>query len=107
MFLEVKRRPPSTGGDHTVENAYQSVVDPILEDLRIQGHKFDKTIVYMPLKWCGLMHHRAMTDFIHDHPDDKVQQSVDAQQLTCLVSQYHAPQSNRVSFLLIGIRNEL
>ena len=61
MYLEVKKRPPSTGGQHDVAFSFTSVIDPMLHQLRQEGKQYDRTIIYLPLKWCGYIHHRAVT----------------------------------------------
>ncbi len=87
VFLKVLRRPPSTG-DCTIQEAYQKVVDLILKDLQNEGSDFGKTIVFVSLKWSSLLHQRAVKNF---------DQTADAKELTCLMSQFHAPHFQQVN----------
>ena len=93
MFLDVKLRPPSTGGDATAEESYTAVMDPVLLRLMEEGQSFLKTIVYLPLKWCGVIHHRFLVKYLGCEPDVKMPPS----QAGDLIAQYHAPQSQSVS----------
>ena len=36
---------------------------------RKEGRDFEKTIVFVPLKWSGQLHHRALVQFLQDHPE--------------------------------------
>ena len=92
--MEIKKRPPSTGGSNTSENSVFQTVDPILCQLQEEKEKFEKTIVYVPLKWCGQLHYRAETVFkLNAESATK-----ESKNITTLVSQYHSPQSQQVSY---------
>ena len=58
--LRVTSGLPSTGATHSVEESYECVLDPFLEELEAKGAEFPKTIIYLPLRWCGHMHHHAL-----------------------------------------------
>jgi hypothetical protein len=94
LYLEVKSRPPSTSG---AEESIDAVIHPILAELRKQGVNFPRTLIYLPLQWCGYVHHAAVSKYLQDHPDEVTIQDADSSRLTCLVSQFHAPQSQGVS----------
>ena len=96
----MKRRLPSSGGHNTVEDAVNETVDPILASLKVEGKHFPRTIMYMPIKWCGYVHHRAVTKFLADHPEEVTVQMPNDNRLTCLISQFHAPQTQGVSFFV-------
>ena len=93
IFLDVCKRAPSTGAQYTAADSMHEVIDPFLENLKRQTKDFNKTIVYVPLKWCGLLHYRANSQFLNDSSDSFNRES----QLKTLVAQYHAPQSQEVS----------
>jgi len=59
--IVVMKRPPSSGGEHTAEDSYSSVLSMILSQLFEDAAMCRKTIVYMKLTWCGFaynMFHR-------------------------------------------------
>ena len=91
IYLEVCKRAPSTGGSHTATESMYEVIDPFLTELKNQTNNFNKTIVYVPLKWCGLLHYRASSQFL-----DVVHSFNSESKLQTLVAQYHAPQSQEV-----------
>ena len=39
------------------------IIDSVFQELREKGSQSDRTIIYMPLKWCGYVHHRACTEY--------------------------------------------
>ncbi|VDI30438.1 Hypothetical predicted protein [Mytilus galloprovincialis] len=90
VFLEVLKRPPSTGGVNCTEDAMFKTVDPYLHKLKVEGINFPKTIMYVPLKWCGVLHHRATT----------FQEEAGEEEMKPYVSQYHAPQSKDMKALI-------
>ena len=96
VFLEVKRRPPSTGGNYTPNDSANTVIDPYLKELQLLGLSFPKSIVYAKLEMCGYIHDRAVTHFLADHPDETTIQTPNAVELQSLIQQYHAPQTSSV-----------
>lgn len=80
VYLDVKKRLSSAGGDYTAEDSVYAVADDLLLELQEKTTNFDKTILYVPLKWCGLIHERAMTIY----------------GVGTYVAQYHAPQSTKM-----------
>ncbi len=72
------------------------MVDLILKDLQNEGSDFGKTIVFVSLKWSSLLHQRAVTNFLLGAPDI-CDQTADAKELTCLMSQFHAPHFQQVN----------
>ena len=89
--MEVKTLPPSSGGDHSLEDSNFDILDPILKALKQEGIKFGKQIVYIPLKWCGQLHYRAQNEH-------KIESNVQGGELESLLSQYHSPQSQHVRY---------
>ncbi|CAC5396017.1 unnamed protein product [Mytilus coruscus] len=87
VSLEVRKRPPSTGGVNCTEDAMFQTVDPYLHDLKVEGIHFPKHILYVRLKWCGLLQHRTTT----------FKEEVEEKEMKLYVSQYHAPKSKDVS----------
>ena len=71
-------------------------MDPILEELKTLRQEFPKTIVYMPLVWCGRAHRLACITLGLELtvPDEVVNG-----ELNSLVAQYHAPQGQKVNKL--------
>ncbi|XP_052783086.1 uncharacterized protein LOC128219316 [Mya arenaria] len=63
VFLQVEERSPSTGGQNSAEDSVYAVLDKFLQKLKLKKQSFEKTIVYLPLKWCGLVHLRAKIVF--------------------------------------------
>ncbi|XP_071109643.1 bifunctional 3'-5' exonuclease/ATP-dependent helicase WRN-like [Haliotis cracherodii] len=101
IYLEVKVRPPSPGSGHSVETSYETVLDPVLLTSRTDGIHFDRTIIYLPLKWCGHIHHRAITRslLLNQENQETEQGSVEAS-LKCFIAQYHAPQTQEMKSLI-------
>ena len=87
VFLEVKRRPPTTGGDYTPLASFSEIVDPYLRRLQQEGPLFPRTIIYLPVHWCGEMHDRANVRF-------NLQAATD--DIIGPIGQYHAAQSKKV-----------
>lgn len=83
IYLSVKTRPACTGSGRTVEDSYNVVMDPILSRLAFLGASMPRTIVYMPLQWCGYTHHRAVSRYLVDHPEEETLQSPGAERPTC------------------------
>jgi len=81
-----------TGGDNTAEAAYVSVLEPLLQELKDKKELFPKTVVYTKLKWCG---------FAYDFFNRSLlgESSVDIS----MVSQYHAPCKDDVSFDIVNV----
>ena len=99
----MKRRPPSSGSS-TVEESVDEVVGPILSELA--ENNLPRTIMFMPLKWCGYVHSRALLEYLEhiEAPDDgwvtltQEDGSEEVIALKTLVAQYHAPQTAEVRF---------
>lgn len=89
MYLNVKRRPASTGGNNTAQSSMFSIADIYLQELKETKLEFPKTVVYIPLKWCGILHERASAVF----------------DVGAFVAQYHAPQSQQVYVCLVTSAN--
>ena len=89
VFFEVRQRL-AVGGKHTALESYQNVLEAIFEELKVTGDEFPKTVVYLPLIWCGTAHMLAL----HHLPE----------QLHEKVAQFHAPQTK---FLKEKIPNAL
>ncbi|VDI04411.1 Hypothetical predicted protein, partial [Mytilus galloprovincialis] len=51
---------------------------------------YRKTIVYVPLKWCGVLHQRTVTSI------GNVTSDTEAESFSPIVSQYHSPQSQQL-----------
>lgn len=90
MYLSVEKRPPSTGGENTAEESMFKTVDPIIQELKTKMENYRKTIVYVPLKWCGVLHQRTVTSI------GNVTSDTEAESFSPIVSQYHSPQSQQV-----------
>lgn len=75
VFLSVHDRL----GNTSVRASYFNIVDPILKDLQEDPSHFPKTIMYLPLGWCGQVHQRAL----YLLPDE----------LHHSVAQFHSPQT--------------
>jgi superfamily II DNA helicase RecQ len=79
VFLEVLKRPGSSGPEQDVSDSYFDVLKPLIDELSMNPDHFEKTIVYLPLVWCGRAHQFALT--------------VLASELHGLVAQFHSPQT--------------
>lgn len=90
MYLSVEKRPPSTGGENTAEESMFKTVDPIIQELKTKMENYRKIIVYVPLKWCGVLHQRTVTSI------GNVTSDTEAESFSPIVSQYHSPQSQQV-----------
>ncbi|XP_053404947.1 uncharacterized protein LOC128558764 [Mercenaria mercenaria] len=84
VFLEVKKRPPSSGGEYSAEESVFSCVDPLFKGLTQEETTFPKTVIYTQLKWCGILHNRAKYNFG-----------------TQYVKQYHSPQSQAMKTAIV------
>ena len=82
----------STGLGHNAEESYESVLDPVLASLKQEGLNFERTIVYLPLKWCGHIHKRALNHYLDSSSDEYPH----------LVAQYHAPQTQEVFNFIVS-----
>ena len=81
VFLEVQRRVPS-GGKYTEFDSYEKVLQPIFGQLEKDPLEFPKTVIYMPLAWCGSAHklaHIYLSCHLHD-----------------MVAQFHSPQTPKL-----------
>ncbi len=78
VFLAANLRPPTL----TAYDSYMEPVRPILEELTTKGDTCPRTIIYLPLKWCGEVHLEAQQKY-------GIKQSL-------VVSQYHSPQTEKV-----------
>lgn len=59
IFLDMKQRPVSYSTRHSVDECYEDVIDPILGQKAVDSHSFPRTIMHLPLKWCGYVHDSA------------------------------------------------
>ena len=91
--LMVVRRPSPTTKNCTVEETYDVVFDPLIKELEEKGLSFPKTVVYAKLKWCGYGNHKA----IRPKSEASGAGGVNPQH----VSQYHAPCTQEVSFIIL------
>jgi superfamily II DNA helicase RecQ len=89
--IHVMKRPPSAGGKNTVEASYNSIIQPLVNELREKKDSFPKTIVYSKLKWCG--YGQEVTE---RPPTD----NPDAESISSFVAQYHSPCTAGVCILL-------
>lgn len=87
IFLEVIKRPPSTGGN-SVQKSYDYIFDPIISELKHHQQAFPKTVVYTKLKWCGYGHEQAV----------RAERDGSPSTATGLVAQFHKPCSAEVGF---------
>jgi len=88
--LIIKRRPAITGGDNSPEESLHQVLNPYIELLRQDPTMFLKTVVYTKLAWCGLGNEAATRPPRNSYRND-------LSDLSCHVSQYHAPCTTEVS----------
>ena len=72
--------------DNTAEDTYKTVLQPLLEELKLKVYSFPKTIVYTKLKLCG---------FAYEFFSQNLADSDDAD--ISMISQYHAPCKEEVS----------
>ena len=60
-----------------VRDSYEDILLPLVTELEDSNEQFLKTVVYLPLVWCGIAHGIALDNLPHH--------------LHCKVAQYHAP----------------
>lgn len=84
IFISVKKRPASTGGNNSVVSAYDYVYKQLLLDLMKLGHNYPLTIVYCQLKWCAY--------------GIELARRILPQSQMNTVMQYHAQQPNEVHY---------
>ena len=92
VFINVNRRPPSTGGDFTVEESYTACLDPLLTELSEKEALFPRTIVYLPIKWCGFAHEHAI-GFLKQCAGFIPRLAEGDQEVKSYVAQYHSGQT--------------
>lgn len=73
----MRQRPPNSGKGSNVEDSYAAVMRPIFEDME----RCPKTIVYVPLKWCGYLNDLGVRMLSDDPTAIGVPE----------IAQYHAP----------------
>ena len=88
ITLTVQRRPYPVANLRTVEEIYDYVFHPLIEELLIKGSSFSKTVVYTKLKWCGYGHNLTLRPNLSG-------QQIPRQQ----VSQFHSTCTKEVSLL--------
>ncbi|XP_070532787.1 probable ATP-dependent DNA helicase RecS [Ptychodera flava] len=82
IMFSIRKRLPNT----KIQDSYDSIVNPLIKELRDLGSSFPRTIVYCSLKWCGYIHEAALTPQ-YDGKDDIV---------PSLVAQFHASCTNQM-----------
>lgn len=82
VYMEVLRRSAFAGAGRDTIDAYVDVLKPIIDELEYEPQAFDKTVVYLPLVWCGRAHQLAVTLLSAHHHH--------------LVAQFHAPQTKEM-----------
>ena len=87
IFLSVLKRPASTGAGHSVQDSYDFVIKPIINELIKDKDDFPKTIIYANLNWCGYGHELASRPSRDGSPST----------IGHLVGQYHMPCTTEVS----------
>ena len=89
----VLKRPPSTGSGHTVNESYDHIFEPLIEELKLKREAFPKTVVYTKLKWCGYAHEMALRPDMNGNPSN-----IDA-----FIAQYHQPCTKQVLLFLLRL----
>ena len=90
IFIQVFKRPSSTGGSSSVQQSYDALLDPIINGLKIQQQLYPKTVVYSKLHWCGYGHERAV----------RVERDGSPSLAAGLVAQFHKPCTTEVGIQL-------
>jgi len=85
--LSIKKRQVSSG-QVSVEDSFDAVIVPLLNELRLKREEFPKTIVFTKLKWCGYAHNLAL------RPTEGGVE--DATSIEKFVAQFHAPCTSQV-----------
>ena len=91
VFLQAKVRPPSTG-NKTTDESMAVIIQPYLKELMKIGKNYPKTIMYMPLVWCGWAHNLAQSMC----PAVTSTSTDESEYFPHAVAQYHAPQTQQV-----------
>jgi hypothetical protein len=81
----IVHRRPSFVGSGGVDNSYHTCIVPFVDELRMLGRSFPKTVIFTGLKWCGFGHQLARCTL------------GDNQELLGSVNQYHAHLPSSVS----------
>ena len=100
VYIEVRRRPANCGGGNTVVDSYMTCLEPLLTELQEKEESYPRTIVYMPLKWCGYGHEQAL-DFLEDCSTFQPVHQEEDEEVKSFVAQYHAPQTPEVSLNIL------
>ena len=95
VYIDVRRRPANSCSGGTVLDSYMACLEPLLTELQEKEESFPRTIVYMPLKWCGYGHEQALC-FLADSPAFQPVHEEDDDEVKSFVGQYHAPQTPEV-----------
>ena len=97
MYIAVKRRPPSTGGNHPVETSVNACIDPFLKELQEKEESFPRTIIYFPMmKWCGHTHDRSLP-ILRSCANFQEEVAEGDDEVKSYIAQYHAAQTTEVS----------
>ncbi|CAC5411412.1 recQ [Mytilus coruscus] len=51
--LTLVKRPAGCGGKNTVQESYDFIYQPLVDELRADKSSFERTIVYLKINWCG------------------------------------------------------
>ncbi|CAG2192325.1 unnamed protein product [Mytilus edulis] len=51
--LSLVKRPAGCGGKNTVQESYDFIYQPLVDELRADKSSFERTIVYSKINWCG------------------------------------------------------
>ena len=90
-----QRRPPNAGRGSSVEESYTSIIAPYIHELKEKREQCPKTIIYVPLKWCGFVNELGVRimDSISSHGVPEI-------------AQFHAPLLPEVKFYVRKLKKK-
>ena len=64
--MKMIKKYPNCGLQCTVEESFDTIFQPLVQELQEQGASFPKPVVYTKLKWCGNSHEAAVKDCLDE-----------------------------------------
>lgn len=103
IYIAIHKRKPSSIGSES----YASILRPIANELKEQLTRYQLTIIYLPLKWCGYafkLFEQILQEKVY-YPEDNIDPS------HRLFAQFHAPQTemmkNEIMNQLTGTKSTI
>ncbi|XP_052087859.1 putative ATP-dependent DNA helicase Q1 [Mytilus californianus] len=80
--LTLVKRPAGCGGKNTVQESYDFIYQPLVDELRADKSSFERTIVYSKINWCGYGYEEVVRPLKNGDKEDNIEKCV---------AQFHSP----------------